>query len=60
MKMILSVPLSLAAVAAQAHESLAPHSHPHGVSVLPGLGTVVVGAIVLAAALVAWLQFRRS
>ena len=41
--------------AAQAHESLVPHSHPHGVSLLPGLDTFVVGGIfLLAAALVAY------
>ena len=60
MKMILSVPLSLAVVAAQAHESLAPHTHPHGVSMLPGLVTVAVGVVALAAAVIAFLKFRRG
>jgi hypothetical protein len=60
MKTILSVLFSLAAVAAQAHESLAPHHHPHGVSMLPGLGTVAVGAVMLAAALIAYLNVRRG
>ena len=60
MKTTLTLLFSLAPIAAQAHESLAPHHHPHGVSMLPDLGTVAVGAVVLAAALVAWLSFRRS
>jgi len=60
MKTLLSVPFSLAAVAAQAHESLAPHHHPHGLSMLPDPGSIAVGAVVLAAALLAWLSYRRS
>jgi hypothetical protein len=60
MKTILSVLFSLAAGAAGAHESLVPHHHPHGVSMLPDLGSVAVGAVVLAAALIAWLGYRRS
>jgi len=58
MKTKLSVLFALAPMAAQAHESLAPHHHPHGVSALPGLGTVALGAVVLAAALMVYLNYR--
>lgn len=58
MKKTLAILLSLASVSAQAHESLVPHSHPHGVSLLPDLDTfVVVGIFVIAAALLAYAKF---
>jgi hypothetical protein len=60
MKILLSSVLSLVALAAGAHESLAPHDHPHGVSMLPDLGAIAVGAVLLAAGLLAWLSYRRS
>jgi len=56
MKTFLSVLFSLAAVGAQAHESLAPHHHPHGLSMLPDPG----GALALAAALFAYFKFGRG
>ena len=46
--------------AAQAHESLMPHSHPHGVSMLPGLDTIAVAVLALAAALVTYWKFGRE
>jgi hypothetical protein len=47
--------------AAQAHPSLVPHHHPHGVSLLPDSATFIVGGIfVLALALVAYTNFRRA
>ena len=58
MKKILAILLSLSASAAQAHWSVVPHTHPHGVSMLPDLGTFLVGGIFLAAAaLVAYAKF---
>ena len=61
MKTMLSVLFSIAAAtAAQAHESLVPHHHPHGISMLPDLAAIAAGAAVLAAALIVWLNFRRS
>ena len=60
MKMILCALFSLAATAAQAHESLAPHHHPHGLSMLPDLGTLAVGALALAAALLVYFKFGRG
>jgi len=58
MKTPLALLLSLASVAAQAHESLVPHAHPRGVSMLPSLDTFVVGGIfTIAAALLAYGKF---
>jgi len=59
MKTMLVVLLSFVA-SAQAHESLVPHTHPHGVSVLPGLDIVACGLLALAAALIAYWKFRRA
>ncbi len=57
MKILLSLATLLAATAAQAHESLVPHHHPHGVSMLPDLGTFIVGGIfTLAAALLVYAK----
>ncbi len=61
MKTLLSFLLALSAASAQAHPSLVPHHHPHGVSMLPGLDTLVVGAIfAIAVALLAYTYLRRS
>jgi hypothetical protein len=61
MKILLAVLFSLTAAAAQAHVSLVPHHHPHGVSMLPGLDTIVVGMIfVIAVALLAYAKIGRS
>jgi hypothetical protein len=60
MKTLLSFPFVLAAAAAQAHESLAPHSHPHGFTMLPGLDTVALALIALAAAAIAYWKFKRG
>ena len=46
--------------AAQAHEALVPHTHPHGVSMLPGVETSVVALLVLAVAMVALARFKRG
>ena len=60
MKTMFAVLLSLATGAAQAHESLVPHQHPHGFSLLPDLDTFIVGGIFLAAlALVAVARLGR-
>jgi hypothetical protein len=60
MKTMLAVLLSLPAGAAHAHESLVPHHHPHGVSLLPDLDTFIVGGIfLLALALVAYARLGR-
>jgi hypothetical protein len=49
----------LAASAASAHESLAPHAHPHPVSMLPDVETLGVAALVLALGVLAYTQFKR-
>jgi hypothetical protein len=59
MKTILVVLFSFGATA-QAHESLVPHTHPHGVSMLPGLDILACGLLALAAALIAYWKFRRA
>ena len=37
---------------AQAHESLAPHAHPHGLSMLPGTDVVLCTLLALVVALI--------
>ena len=50
--------LSTLSMSAQAHESLVPHVHPHGLSVLPGTDAVI-GAL-LVVALIAYWRFVRA
>jgi hypothetical protein len=57
MKTLISVLSLFVAGAAQAHEALVPHIHPHGISMLPGLDTIALAVIALAAALIAYLKF---
>jgi len=57
MKKTLAILLSVTASAAEAHWSVVPHTHPHGVSMLPDLGTFIVGGVFLvAAALLAYAK----
>jgi hypothetical protein len=60
MKLFLVNLFSLVAAAAQAHESLVPHSHPHDVSILPDISTVLCALFALAAALFAYWKFGRT
>jgi hypothetical protein len=61
MKAFFSFLFLLAAVPAQAHPSLVPHHHPHGVSMLPDLDMLVVGFIfLLAVAMVIYTKFTRG
>ena len=46
--------------AALAHDSLAPHSHPHGPSLLPDVATLVIGALLAACFYVAARWFSKS
>jgi hypothetical protein len=46
--------------AAMAHDSLAPHSHPHGLSFLPDAATLVIGALLAACFYVAVRWFSKS
>ena len=59
MKELLAILFSFSATA-QAHESLAPHTHPHGMSMLPGIDIVACGLLALVAALIAYWKFGRA
>ena len=59
MKAMLVVLCSFSA-SAQAHESLAPHTHPHGVSMLPGIDMVACGLLALVVALIVHWKFGRT
>jgi MYXO-CTERM domain-containing protein len=59
MKELLAALFSFSATA-QAHESLAPHTHPHGVSILPGIDIVAAWGLLALAALIAYRTFRRT
>ena len=59
MKTLVLILSALAAGTAQAHESLVPHTHPHGVSMLPGVETIGVAALLLALIVFAIAQFKR-
>jgi hypothetical protein len=52
--------LSSFSATAQAHESLVPHTHPHGVSMLPAVDIIGCGLFALAAALIVYWKFRRT
>jgi hypothetical protein len=43
-----------------AHDSLAPHSHPHGPSLLPDVTTLLIGALLAACFYVAAGWFSKS
>lgn len=58
MRVLLVTPFLFSA-AAQAHDSVVPHAHPHDVSMLPGIETIVCGLLVLAAAAIAW-KYRQT
>ena len=61
MKKMLAILLFPTATAVQAHESLVPHTHPHGISMLPDLGTSIVGGVfVLALALLAYAKLSEK
>ena len=58
MKKIIAL-LPALAMPAQAHESLVPHAHPHGLSTLPGIDVVMCTLLVLVVALIAYRKFVR-
>jgi negative regulator of sigma E activity len=60
MKATLIPVFALIAGVAQAHESLAPHHHPHDVSWLPSVSQVGVAALILAIAVIVITQIRRG
>jgi hypothetical protein len=52
--------LSAVSMSAQAHDSLAPHPHPHGLSMLAGNDAVICMLFALVIGLVAYWRFRRA
>ena len=58
MKKIIAL-LSAFSTSAQAHESLVPHVHPHGLSMLPGIDVVICALFALVVALIAYWRFMR-
>ena len=44
---------------ARAHESLVPHVHPHGLSMLPGIDVIICALLALVVALFAYWRFMR-
>ena len=46
--------------AALAHDSLAPHGHPHGLSFLPDVTTLLIGVLLAACIYVAARWFSKS
>ena len=58
MKKIIAL-LSAFSMPAQAHESLVPHGHPHGLNMLPEANAVICVLLVLVAALIAYWRFGR-
>ena len=51
--------LSALTMPAQAHESLVPHVHSHGLSMLPGIDAVICTLLALVVALIAYRRFMR-
>ena len=58
MKKVIAL-LSAFSMPAQAHESLVPHGHPHGLSMLPGIDAIMCALLVLVVALIAYWRFMR-
>ena len=52
--------LSAVSMPAQAHDSLAPHPHPHGLSMLADNDAVICMLFALVIGLVACWRFRRA
>jgi hypothetical protein len=51
--------LSALSLPAQAHESLVPHGHPHGLSMLPGIDVIICALLALVVALIAYWRLMR-
>jgi hypothetical protein len=50
--------LSAFSMPAQAHESLVPHAHPHGLSMLAGTDAVICALLALVLGLIAYWRFH--
>ena len=60
MKAVVAIVSIFASGAAQAHDALAPHVHPHGVSMLSDLHAVVAAAIAVAVVALVYVKFGRN
>jgi hypothetical protein len=58
MKKIIAL-LPVLTMPARAHESLVPHAHPHGLSMLPGTDAVICTLLALVVALIAYRKSMR-
>ena len=52
--------LAIFSMPAQAHDSLAPHAHPLGLSMLAGNDAIICILFALVVGLVAYWRFRRA
>ncbi len=59
MKILFAFLPLITASAASAHESFAPHAHPHPISMLPDVETLGVAALVLALGVIAFTYVKR-
>lgn len=60
MKALLTILSLFVATPASAHDSSAPHAHPHPISMLPDIGTLGIAALVLALGVIAFTYFKRG
>jgi hypothetical protein len=61
MKILISIFLvGLGGASAVAHTSLAPHEHPHAISMLPDMLALVIAALLVGAGVVAYRRFRKE
>ncbi|WP_050419736.1 hypothetical protein [Bradyrhizobium tropiciagri] len=60
MKRIIALLLPAFSMPAQAHESLVPHVHPHGLSMLPGIDAIIWTLLALVVALIAYWRIARA
>jgi hypothetical protein len=51
--------LSAFSMPTQAHESLVPHGHPHGLRMLPGIDVIICALLALVVALIAYRKSMR-
>jgi hypothetical protein len=59
MKTVVTIVAMFTAGAAHAHDSLVPHTHPHGISMLPDVETFGIAALLLALAVIAVTYVKR-
>jgi|1185.fasta_scaffold385663_2 hypothetical protein len=60
MKIAYVIVFAVATTAVQAHESIVPHEHPHGPSMLPGVDLIGLAALILAVAVILVMKMRQE